>query len=74
MLPGFFNKLRDIDFTSEEYRSLLSYTVRPLTLSDFQDEEYNPVPSGIIYPKNKNSKWGDEEQKLLDAKIEELKN
>jgi hypothetical protein len=70
---GFFEKLRDIDFTSEEYQSLLGYTVRPLTLSDFQNEEYNPVPSGTIYPKTKVARWGEEEQKLLDAKMEDLK-
>lgn len=72
-VSGFFKKLRDIDFTSEEYRSLLGYTVRPLTLSDFQNEEYTPVQSGIIYPKTKVARWGENEQKLSDAKIEELK-
>ena len=72
-VSGFFNKLRDIDFTAEEYRSLLGYAVRPLTLSDFQNDFYTPVQSSIIYPKTKVSRWGENEQKLLDAKIEELK-
>ena len=72
-VAGFFKKLRDIDFTAEGYKYLLGYTVRPLTLSCFQSETYNPVYSGILYPKTKVASWGDEEQKLLDAKIEELK-
>ena len=63
---GFFKKLRDIDFTADEYRSLLGYTVRPLTLSDFRNEEYTPVPSGIIYPKTKVARWGDNEQRQSD--------
>ena len=69
---GFFNKLREIDFTAEDYRDLLPYTVRPLTLSNFQNEAYHHIPFGIIYPKTKVSRWGDNEQRLLDAKIEEL--
>lgn len=73
-VSDFFKKLREIDFQAEEYRSLLGYTVRPLTLTDFRaGDEYNPVSSGIIYPKTKVSRWGENEQKLLDAKIEELK-
>jgi len=69
-VSDFFKKLRDIDFTSEEYRSLLGSTVRPLTLSDFQDEQYTPVQSGIIYPKTKVAKWRDDP--TLNPIIEEL--
>lgn len=72
-VSGFFKKLRDIDFTAEEYRDLLGCTVRPITLSDFKNTYYIFVPGWIIYPKTKVAKWGENEQKLLDAKIEELK-